>query len=74
MLQKAIAHLPAQRRLIYQLNREKGMNYQQIAEELQISRHTVKNQLSTALQSIRSFILKTSGPLSIFFLKFFAGE
>ncbi len=74
MLQKAIAHLPPQRRLIYQLNREKGLNYQQIAEELQISRHTVKNQLSTALQSIRSFILKTSGPLSLFFLKYFAGE
>lgn len=74
MLQKAINRLPPQRRLIYQLNREKGLNYQQIAEELQISRHTVKNQLSTALQSIRSFILKTSGPLSLFFLKYFSGE
>lgn len=74
MLQKAIASLPPQRRLIYCLNREKGLNYQQIATELKISRHTVKNQLSTALQSIRTFILKTSGPLSLFFLKYFAGE
>ncbi|WP_157986554.1 RNA polymerase sigma factor [Chitinophaga alhagiae] len=74
MLQKAIAHLPPRRRLIYQLNREKGLNYQQIAKELRISRHTVKNQLSTALHAIRSFILKTSGPLSLFFLKYFAGE
>lgn len=74
MLQKAITHLPPQRRLIYQLNREKGLNYQQIAEELKISRHTVKNQLSTALQSIRNFILKTSGPLSLFFIKYFSGE
>lgn len=74
MLQLAITHLPPQRRLIYQLNREKGLDYQQIAEVLQISRHTVKNQLSTALQSIRSFILKTSGPLSLFLLNFFFGE
>ncbi|RPE09117.1 RNA polymerase sigma-70 factor [Chitinophaga lutea] len=74
MLQKAINSLPPQRRLIYQLNREKGLNYRQIAEELRISRHTVKNQLSTALQSIRSFILKTSGPLSLLFVKYFSGE
>ncbi len=74
MLRKAIESLPPQRRLIYQLNREEGLNYRQIADELRISRHTVKNQLSTALQSIRSFILKTSGPLSLLFVKYFSGE
>jgi RNA polymerase sigma-70 factor (ECF subfamily) len=56
IIQKAIDHLPAQRKLIYYLNREKGLNYEQIATELAISKHTVKNQLSTALQSIRKFI------------------
>lgn len=53
IIQKAIDQLPPQRKLIYYLNREEGLNYQQIANELHISRHTVKNQLSTALQSIR---------------------
>jgi RNA polymerase sigma-70 factor (family 1) len=53
IIQKAIDQLPPQRKLIYYLNREEGLNYQQIANELHISRHTVKNQLSNALQSIR---------------------
>ncbi|MRG47205.1 RNA polymerase sigma-70 factor [Chitinophaga sp. SYP-B3965] len=71
ILQKAISLLPPQRKLIYCLNREAGMNYQEIASELHISRHTVKNQLSTALQTIRSFVSKTTGPLTIFLLNFF---
>ncbi|WP_127131299.1 RNA polymerase sigma factor [Pseudoflavitalea rhizosphaerae] len=65
IIRKAIESLPAQRKLIYQLNREKGLNYQEIAQTLQISRHTVKNQLSTALQSIRRFL---AGASRIFFL------
>ena len=60
IIRKAIDSLPAQRKLIYQLNREKGLNYQEIAQTLQISKHTVKNQLSTALQSIRRFLNGTS--------------
>lgn len=59
-IQQAIETLPPQRRLIYFLNREEGLNYQQIADELQISRHTVKNQLSSALQSIRTFLSRTT--------------
>ena len=65
IIRKAIESLPAQRKLIYQLNREKGLNYQEIAQTLQISKHTVKNQLSTALQSIRRFL---AGASRIFFL------
>lgn len=56
IIQQAIDRLPPQRKLIYQLNREKGLNYQEIASQLSLSRHTVKNQLSTALQSIRHFL------------------
>jgi RNA polymerase sigma-70 factor (family 1) len=55
-IHKAVSRLPPQRQLIYQLNREKGLNYQEIAEALSISRHTVKNQLSMALRSIRRFL------------------
>jgi len=60
IIQKAVDQLPPQRKLIYHLNREKGLNYQEIADRLAISKHTVKNQLSTALQSIRSFLLKST--------------
>jgi RNA polymerase sigma-70 factor (ECF subfamily) len=55
MLSEAIDHLPAQRKLIYRMNREQLLNYNQIAEELRISRHTVKNQIFNALHTLRTF-------------------
>lgn len=54
LISRAIENLPAQRKLIFRMNREASLSYQQIAEELQISRHTVKNQLSSALQYLRT--------------------
>ena len=56
IIQKAIDQLPPQRKLIYQLNKENGMNYREIADELQLSKHTVNNQLSSAIQSVRNFL------------------
>jgi len=67
IIQKAISELPPQRKLIYKLNKEDGLNYQQIAEELQISRHTVKNQLFSAIQSVRRFIVKSTKLFSLIF-------
>jgi RNA polymerase sigma-70 factor (ECF subfamily) len=67
IIQKAIDRLPPQRKLIYQLSKEKGLNYQEIASELRISRHTVKNHLFTAVQSIRHFFSKSMGFFSLFF-------
>ncbi|MBX3252980.1 MAG: RNA polymerase sigma-70 factor [Chitinophagaceae bacterium] len=63
ILHKAISRLPPQRRLVYRLNRDKGLSYQEIATELSISRHTVKNQLSLALQSIHRFLSGSTGLL-----------
>ena len=60
IIQKAIDDLPPQRKLIYQLHKEDGKNYQQIADELHISRHTVKNQLYSAMQSLRQFINRSA--------------
>ncbi len=54
-LQLAIEQLPPQRKAIY-LMRDEGHNYEEIAAELNISRHTVKNQISSALKSIRKLI------------------
>lgn len=65
IIQQAIDHLPTQRRRIYCLHKKEGLDHAQIAEELSISRHTVKNQLSAAIQSIRSFVARNSG---LFFL------
>jgi len=65
MIYRAVDQLPPQRRLVYTLNRDKGLSYQEIAEELSISRHTVKNQLSLALRFIHRFL---SGSIGLFLL------
>lgn len=67
IIRKAIDQLPPQRKLIYRMNKEEGMDYQQIADELHLSRHTVKNQLFTAMQSVRRFINRSTRLFSIFF-------
>ncbi|NJO24638.1 MAG: sigma-70 family RNA polymerase sigma factor, partial [Bacteroidia bacterium] len=66
IIQKAIDRLPPQRKIIYRLNREKGLNYQQIADELHISRHTVKNQLHESVKFIRG-LLRVFISLSLLF-------
>lgn len=56
IIQGAVSRLPRQRKLIFHLNREEGLNHQEIAEVLSISRHTVKNQLASALRSIQRLL------------------
>ncbi|HVI46341.1 MAG TPA: RNA polymerase sigma-70 factor [Chitinophaga sp.] len=56
LLQSAIDNLPPQRRRIYQLAKEQGHSYHEIALQLGISAFTVKNQMAQALQYIRSYI------------------
>lgn len=60
IIQHAIDQLPPQRKRIYCLHKKEGLNHAQIARELSISQHTVKNQLSAALQSIRSFVARNT--------------
>jgi RNA polymerase sigma-70 factor (ECF subfamily) len=52
----AVAQLPPQTRKIYTLSREAGMKTIEIAESLQVSPQTVKNTLSRALASIRTYL------------------
>jgi len=68
LIKQLVHNFPARRKLVYRLNREAGMNYQQIADKLSISTHTVKNQVSLALRSISRFV---SGTLGFFLLNFF---
>lgn len=57
ILYRAINNLPSQRKLIYNLRIE-GYSYQEIADKLNISQHTVKNQVSASIKSIRNFLSK----------------
>jgi RNA polymerase sigma-70 factor (family 1) len=55
-ISQAIDSLPEHRKMIYRLNREQFLNYNQIAHQLRISRHTVKNQISMALHNLRDLL------------------
>jgi RNA polymerase sigma-70 factor (family 1) len=58
LIQQAIEQLPPQRKTIYLLSKQEGLKQQQIARELQISPHTVRNQLAEAFRSIRNYVRK----------------
>lgn len=53
LIDKAIAALPVKMREIFELSRKEEMSYQEIADQLQISTQTVKNQVSSALKILR---------------------
>ena len=49
----ALVNLPPQQQQIFRMSRFDGMNYDEIAEKLNISRNTVKNHLVAALKTLR---------------------
>jgi len=53
-LREAIDQLPPRQKLIFTLSRHKGLKHEEIADELQISRHTVKTHLVQALKRLRT--------------------
>ncbi|WP_203257139.1 RNA polymerase sigma factor [Hyunsoonleella ulvae] len=55
--QNALGQLPPKRRLIFEMSRNDGKSYEDISQELGISPNTVRNQMSRALETLRSFIL-----------------
>ncbi|MGI4874621.1 MAG: RNA polymerase sigma-70 factor [Janthinobacterium lividum] len=52
-VQAALAQLPPQCRVVFELSRYEEMSYQQIAEALEISPKTVENQMGKALRILR---------------------
>lgn len=53
---RAIEELSPRCKQVFQMSRNDGKSYEQIAKELGVSANTVKNQMSTALNSIREFL------------------
>lgn len=56
LVAEAVKQLPPQARRIYVLSREKGLRIPEIAKELMLSPHTVKNSLVYSLKTIRKRI------------------
>jgi RNA polymerase sigma-70 factor (ECF subfamily) len=57
-LKEAINAMTPARRRVYQMSREQGLTHQQIAEELNVSKNTVTNQVMEAQRFIRNYLLK----------------
>ena len=56
LIQEAITLLSPQRQLVYRLSRLQGLNHQEIARKMSLSRNTVKNHLVQSLRFIRSYL------------------
>lgn len=65
--QSALQLLTEQQRQVYILSREEELTYDEIAERMQISRHTVKYHMTNALAIIRKHFTK-HGILYLFWL------
>ncbi|RBL91441.1 RNA polymerase sigma factor [Chitinophaga flava] len=60
-IKNAIEQLPPSRREVFVMNTQDGKSRKEIAEALDISEHTVKNQLVTARKFIREYLEKHTG-------------
>ncbi|EHQ31164.1 RNA polymerase sigma-70 factor [Mucilaginibacter paludis] len=66
ILDKAIATLPSQQKLVYHMCHMEGMKHQEVANQLSISRLTVKVHLRQAVKTVREIVLSNTSFL--FFL------
>ena len=53
-MEQSVARLPKQCRLIYELSRDQGLKYKEIATILQVSVKTVETQMGRALKHLRN--------------------
>ncbi len=60
LIHKAIQQLSPQQQTVYQLSKQEGLSYDEIAERMNISRNTVRNHLAEAMKTIRAFLKKTA--------------
>lgn len=61
LIKDAVEKLPAARREVFIMNTQDGKSRKEIASALDISEHTVKNQLVTARKFIREYLEKQTG-------------
>ena len=57
-INNAVAQLTPQKKLIYDLNRNQGKSYDEIAETLHLSKNTVKTHLVQAVKFVRQYVKK----------------
>lgn len=65
---KAIDQLPEERRRIFMMIFVDGKSYQEVMEQLQISKNTVKTQLSRSLKFLRKKLKNRYNEILLFFI------
>jgi RNA polymerase sigma-70 factor (ECF subfamily) len=68
LIKGAILKLPEKRRAVFELSRNDGLKYAQIAEKLNISIKTVEAQMSKALEQLRTVLKEYVLVALLFFL------
>ena len=69
-IKNAVEELPAKRKHIFILSREKGLSHKEIAEELGISVKTVENQINLSLKHLKVRLGKNILPVLLFLFLF----
>lgn len=70
ILDQAINLLPPRQRLVYSLCHQQGLKYEEVAQQLKISRFTVKTQMQQALRRIKAHFGGAIGSTIVFLLLF----
>lgn len=70
LIDEAIAKLPPQQQQVFRLSKLDGLSRDQIAEQLHISPHTVKNHLAEAIRFVRTYLKHAA----ILYLLFISGH
>lgn len=70
LVNKALEQLPPQQQLIYKMQYTEFLSYQEIADKLGLSRHTVRNHMAKAIQSVRAYVEQHGGELLVLQLSF----
>jgi RNA polymerase sigma-19 factor, ECF subfamily len=65
-VKKAIWRLPPQQKRVFELSRMEGYRHDEIAEELHISRETVKKHIMAAIRNIREFLRREGNEVFYF--------
>lgn len=71
LLENAIRKLPKQRQKVFKLCRQGGKTYEEVAEELCISKNTVKEHMVMAVKNIREYFYQY-GEVSFILIFFFS--
>ncbi len=62
LIREAVQQLSPQQRTIFELSKQEGLSYHEIAERMQISQNTVRNHLAVAVKTVRTLLKKWAVP------------